>query len=143
MFTYPPKITHSFIETGCKHRVDVTKDRFVILEGQLLPQEPHNVFKSLVARAFEAWLAQLWRVRQRRETDRDYCSHSQQCTARVAWEVRSRSSRIEILVPNSMAINTFFARRTFFLLQKAGSLERLMGVFRKMLQDDRGGHCHG
>jgi hypothetical protein len=80
MFTYPPQVTHSFVETWRKYRVDVTKDRLVILERQLLPQEPYNVFEALMARAFEAWLAQLRRVWQRREADRDYHSHSQSTT---------------------------------------------------------------
>jgi hypothetical protein len=37
----------------------------MILKAQLLPQEFDDVFKSLIARALEARLLQLWRVWQR------------------------------------------------------------------------------
>lgn len=70
--TNPPQVADRFVETGRKDGIDIAKDSFVILEGQLASEKPHNVLESLVARALESRLSELERIGQRRQSNGDY-----------------------------------------------------------------------
>ncbi len=80
--TYTPQVPHAFVQTRRKDRVDIAEHTLVILQTDLLAQEPDDMLETLVAGALEARLTELRRVGERGEADR-HCGRVSELQSKV------------------------------------------------------------
>jgi len=74
--THTPQIAHAFVQTRREDGIDIAEHTLVILQTDLLAQEPHDVLETLIARALETRLSELRRVGERGEANGHYSTVS-------------------------------------------------------------------